>query len=77
MNTARIIYLTLLVLIAASLINFIRAGNAFHIAKVLPFASGKPPGLYDWAGIVMILITITGTRALRRGRDDSNDSTGE
>ena len=71
MNIARIVYLTLVILIAAALINFARGGEGFHIAKVLPFASGETPGIYDWAGIAIVLITLWGIQRLRRNRNSS------
>lgn len=68
MSTSRIVYVTLVILIAASLIGFIRGGAGFPIVQVLPFAGGPAPALYSGAGVVMILITIWGIRRLQRNR---------
>jgi hypothetical protein len=43
-----------------------------HLAEVLPFISGRDVGLYDWAGLAVLLITAWGIARLLRRRD--NDS---
>jgi len=55
----------LTVLLIAGIANWARQGDAFHIAQALPFCSGRPPGIYDLAGIVVIVILIRGLRRLR------------
>ena len=61
--------LCLTIVIAAVVINFIRAGRTFHIAKVLPFAGGPETiPLYDWAGAIMLCIFAWGLYRLKRNR---------
>ena len=64
--------LILTVLTIAGLANWARQGDTFHIAKVLPFCSGRAPGIYDLAGIVMIVILARGLRRLLSSPDRSN-----
>lgn len=71
MSMTRTIYLTLIVILVCSLVNFIRGGADFHIAKVLPFCSGRPVSLYDWAAVAMFIITVWGLNRLRRQEGDS------
>lgn len=65
----RTVALILTVLLIAGLTNWVRQGDTFHIAKVLPFCSGRMPGIYDLAGIVLIVILIRGLRRLLCSRE--------
>lgn len=38
--------------------------QTFPIVQILPFCGGHPPGLYDWAGLAVILITLAGVTGL-------------
>ena len=63
------IRLCLIVLIAAVVINFLRDGRTFHIAKSLPFSNApERVGVYDLAGVVMLVICIWGFYRLKRNR---------
>ncbi len=43
-----------------------------HLAEILPFISGREVGLYDWAGVAVLAITVWGiARLLRRQDSDS------
>jgi hypothetical protein len=67
------INITLIILVAASILVFVRSGMVFHIAKSLPFCSGNPIEWgYDLGGLAMIVIFLWGLNRLRRnqGRDD-------
>ena len=66
----RTVALVLAVLLIAGIANWVRQGDTFHIAKVLPFCSGRPPGIYDLAGIVIIVLLIRGLRRLRSSAED-------
>ena len=66
----RTVALILIVLLIAGLANWVRQGDAFHIARALPFCSGRPPGIYDLAGIVMIVILLAGLRRLLSPAED-------
>jgi hypothetical protein len=59
--------LCLTILIAAVVINFLRDGRTFHIAKVLPFASGRDTvPLYDWGGVILLCLFAWGLYRLNR-----------
>jgi hypothetical protein len=60
-------------LLSVALINWVRQGHAFHVAQVLPFCSGRPPGFYDLAGVGMLVILIGGLRRLFNPEDDSDE----
>ena len=64
MKAAKVV---LIVLFCAVLINWIRGGQDFHLVQVLPFLGGHKPGIYDAAGLVMLLVLLPwGLRRLRR-----------
>ena len=68
----RAVKFTLLLLIAAGLLNFIKADNQFHIAKVLPFADGQPVNAeYAIGGIILLIILLWGISRLNH-RDDQD-----
>ena len=65
----RVGLVVLILVFAAHIINFVRAGNGFHVAEVVPFLGGRTPGIYDVGAIVMIGIAIAGLRKLYRRSD--------
>ena len=56
----RIFTILLIVLFAAGFINFVRDGQTFHIAQVLPFAGGGTAGLYDYTAIALLGLALWG-----------------
>jgi len=62
----RIASATVIVLLGATLINWIRSGASFHIAGVLPLLGGFELSVYDLAGGVMLLIAVRGAVKLFR-----------
>ena len=65
------IRLCLIVLIASLVINFIRNGRLFHIAKSLPFSNAPEKiSLYDWAGVVVLIIAAWGLYRLKRNNEN-------
>ena len=67
----RALKITIVLLITITVIAFIRAGDSFHIASVLPFCDGEPVNIYHWAGLVMAGIFLWGLyRLSRRNGDD-------
>ena len=63
------IRLCLIIVISAVVINFLRSGRLFHIAKTLPFSNApEKVGIYDLAGVVMLIICIWGFYRLKRNR---------
>ena len=65
----RALKITIVLLITLTVIAFIRAGDNFHIARVLPFCDGDI-NLYDWAGLIMAGIFLWGLYRLRRRREN-------
>jgi hypothetical protein len=66
------IKLTLIIFISALVLNFIRNGRTFHIAKSLPFSNApEKVGIYDWACVAVLIILAWGLyRIKRNSRDD-------
>ena len=69
----RIIRLTLVLFISAVVINFIRNGRMFHIAKALPF-SNAPENitLYDWACVAVLATIAWGLYRIKRNSEDDD-----
>ena len=69
----RAITLTLIILITACLLNFIRRSvDNFHIAKILPFCDGEPVSPeYAIGGVIILLILLWGI--LRLNNSDGDD----
>lgn len=57
--------ITLVILLGACLIRFVRQGADFHIAQVLPFCGGFQPSLYDVGSIVLIIILLVRLSGMR------------
>ena len=67
----RIVKLVLIVFISAVVINFIRNGQTFHIAKALPFANAPEEiGIYDWACVAVLFICAWGLYRIKRNSED-------
>lgn len=67
----RAIKLAVILFISALVINFIRNGRAFHIAKSLPFSNTPERiGIYDWACVAVLVILAWGLYRLKRNSDD-------
>jgi len=65
------IKLTLIIFISALVINFIRNGRTFHIAKSLPFSNAPERiGLYDFACVAVILIMAWGLYRINKNSKD-------
>lgn len=61
--------ITLIVLVAACVLAFVKSGMVFHIAKALPFCSGNPIEWdYDLGGVAMVVLFLWGLHRLRRNR---------
>lgn len=65
----RAIKITIVLLIAFTLLAFIRAGADFHIAQILPFCDGEVSN-FSWAGLIMAGIFIWGLMRLYQRGDD-------
>ena len=67
----RIIRLALILFISAVVINFIRNGRMFHIAKALPFAHAPEKiGIYDWGCVAVLAILAWGLYRIKRNNED-------
>ncbi len=66
----RLFWIVVVVLVIACFINFVRTGETFHIAEVLPFGGGHEAGLYDLASFIVIGLGLWGYGRLRRMRSD-------
>ncbi len=67
----RIIKLALILFISAVVINFIRNGRTFHIAKALPFSNAPEKiSIYDWACVAVLVILMWGFYRLKRNNQD-------
>lgn len=65
------IKLILVIFISALVINFIRNGRTFHIAKSLPFANAPESiTIYDWACVAVLVILAWGLYKIKRNSDD-------
>ena len=65
------IQILVVLLLTFTLLNFIRAGADFHIAKIIPFCDGEPVSIYHWAGLIVAVIFCWGLiRLFRRDEDD-------
>ena len=55
------IKLVLIIFLSALVINFIRNGRTFHIAKSLPFSNATDEvGIYDWACVAKAYKSLLG-----------------
>ena len=65
------IKLTIIILLAAAVLSFIKSDKEFSIIKILPFADGTPVNEYHWAALIVLLITWWGCSRLKK-KDDEN-----
>ena len=66
-----IIRITLIVLVAAAVLSFVRAQKTFDIVKALPFCDGEPVNGYHIGALLICLIALWGfSRLGRRNIDD-------
>jgi len=66
--------ITAIAVIVLAFMLWVKGSTSFgHIVQILPFLGGNKPGIYDLAGIVMILITIRGLRRLRSSGRDADE----
>ena len=67
--------ITFILIVIVCLIFFVLEGSELgHIARLLPFMGGHPPGIYDVAGLVLIILACWGLARLRRSTTDSPES---
>ena len=69
----KLIKITLILLIASSLVAFVKSDMFFHIAKTLPFCSGSDiQWNYEFGAIAMLCLFIWGLYRLNRNSDDDD-----
>jgi len=61
--------MVLVVILISALIIAVRGDFKGHLLHTFPFLGGQPPGMYDAAGIAMLLIALWGLARLNRTRD--------
>ncbi len=66
MREAKIV---LVIILIAVLINAVRGDFEYHLLHTFPFLGGQTPGIWDAAGIAMIVIALWGLARLNRIRD--------
>lgn len=67
--------LTMILLLILALMIWVRGGQDLgHLAKILPFCSGNPPGLYDFASLVLIAMCFFGLRKLKRAQEAAREA---
>lgn len=65
----RIVLIVLTVVVALSLLSWIRSEgrHAFDIRSIVPFMRGSDTTVYDWGGLVLVVVGIWGLLRLRSG----------
>ncbi len=66
MQEAKIVLIIVLLIV---LVNGVRGDFKYHILHTFPFLGGQRPGIYDAAGVGMIIIFLFGWAHLNRIRD--------
>lgn len=70
----RTVKVTMIVIVSALLINWVREGAAFPLPQTLPFLGGYRPGIYDAGACGLLLICAWGLlrlwNSVREGDDD-------
>jgi len=61
---------TIVLLLILTLMIWVRSSgqDLGHIAKIIPFCSGNPPGLYDFASLILIAMCFFGLRRLKQAQ---------
>ncbi|MBU0718735.1 MAG: hypothetical protein KJ749_10840 [Planctomycetes bacterium] len=70
MKTWQLAVVVLIVILTFALLNWCRDGDTWHIVQSLPLLGGYQPGIYDVAGLIMLLMVINGIRKIRRKDDE-------
>ena len=71
MKTAKIV---LVIVFAAAIISGAKLGYSYFLPRVIPLCSGYKPGIYDLAGIVMIILFLYALCKRRRKKDQPPDN---
>jgi len=66
----KVIKITLIVLVAAAVLSFVRAERTFNIVKALPFFDGEPVNEYHIGAMIICLIALWGFSRLSRRNND-------
>ena len=61
--------IVLIIILSIVLVTGVRGGFKYHILHTFPFLGGQRPGIYDAAGVGMIIIFLFGWARLNRIRD--------
>lgn len=66
----KVIRITLIVLVVAAVLSFVRATKTFDIVKALPFCDGEPVNGYHIGALIICLIALCGFSRLGRRNND-------
>jgi len=68
--------LTILLLLILALMVWVRSSgqDLGHLAKILPFCSGNPPGWYDFGALILIAMCFFGLRKLKRAQEAAREA---
>ncbi len=61
-----VIKVVIVLIITFAILGFIRSGTDFDMRAIIPFFSGRDIGLYDWAGLVLVVFVWWGLARLRQ-----------
>jgi len=63
--------ITLVLILVLALMIWVRSSghDLGHIAKVLPFCSGDPPGFYDFGALILIVMCFFALRRLKQAQE--------
>jgi hypothetical protein len=65
-------------IVAGTLVNFLREGRNFPLPQVLPLSGGdSPEGMYTLGGIIAVLIILWGLSRIGRPKTDDTDTSAD
>ena len=69
MRSFRWFMITLMLIAGLSIISWVKAGDAFHLAETFPLLGGYEPGIYDLGAGAVLVIAAWGLVRLGRNRN--------
>jgi hypothetical protein len=66
----RAVKLTIIILLGAATISFIKSDKTFNIIKALPFADGAAVNGYHWAALIILFVAWWGYNRLKKKDED-------
>jgi len=63
--------IAIILLVILTLMIWVRSGQDLgHLAKIVPFCSGNPPSLYDFAALALVLMCFLALCCLKHAHED-------